>query len=86
MSSVFDDDEPLTPSHLLYGRRITNLPHPLYEDNSCDDPTFNSEAAGQIANQAKRRVQHVYAVYWLPPEVQRFPWPENAIDWLREYQ
>ena len=37
----FDDEEPLTPSHLLYGRRITNLPHPLQEDLS-DDPTYNS--------------------------------------------
>ena len=53
VSSELDDEEPLTPSHLLYGRRITNLPHPLQGD-LCDDPTYNSETS-QIEDQAKRR-------------------------------
>ena len=61
VSSEIDDAEPLTPSHLLYGRRITNLPHPLQEV-ICDDPTYNS-GTSQIEDQAKRRnklVQHFW--------------------------
>ena len=53
VSSELDDEEPLTPSHLLYDRRITNLPHPLQEYFS-DDPTYNSERS-QIEDQARRR-------------------------------
>lgn len=32
VSSDVGDEEPLTPSHLLYGRRITPLPYPEVED------------------------------------------------------
>ena len=42
--SNVDDEQPLTPSHLLYGRRITALPHPLIEDE-WSDPTFNEDPA-----------------------------------------
>ena len=51
VTSELDDEEPLTPSHLLYGRRITNLPHPLQEDLS-DDPTYNS-GTSQIESKHK---------------------------------
>ena len=39
LSSEVQDDTPLTPSHLLYGRRITSLP---YSDNAgeLEDPNF----------------------------------------------
>ena len=33
ISSNIEDEQPLTPSHLLCGRRITALPHPLIEEN-----------------------------------------------------
>ena len=33
----------MTPSHLLYGRRITALPHPLIEEDEWSDPTFNKD-------------------------------------------
>ena len=61
VSSELDDEEPLTPSHLLYDRRITYLPHPLQED-IYDDPTYNS-GTSQTEDQAKRRkelVQHFW--------------------------
>lgn len=34
VSSNIEDEQPLTPSHLLYGRRITALPHPLIEERN----------------------------------------------------
>ena len=34
------DPEPLTPSHLLYGWRITTLPHLEVEDDEMTDPTY----------------------------------------------
>ncbi|XP_053390067.1 uncharacterized protein LOC128552993 [Mercenaria mercenaria] len=33
ISSNFDDPEPLTPAHLLYGRRITSLPFSDYDND-----------------------------------------------------
>ena len=37
------DEEPLTPSHRLYGRRITLLPYPEIEDE-VTDPTFGDDS------------------------------------------
>ena len=38
------DPEPLTPAHLLYGRRIASLPHPMVEDDELDDPSYGTES------------------------------------------
>ena len=38
--SDVNDPEPLTPAHLLYGRRITSLPHPMVEDDELVDPNY----------------------------------------------
>jgi hypothetical protein len=43
VSSYVEDSEPLTPAHILYGRRITAVPHPLVEDDELDDPTFKED-------------------------------------------
>ena len=40
LSSNTEDPEPLTPSHLLCGRRIAPLPHPLTEDDESSDPDY----------------------------------------------
>ena len=40
VSSDLDDLEPITPSHLLYGRRIIPLPHCTVEDEEINDPNF----------------------------------------------
>ena len=45
ISSNIDDEQPLTPSHLLYGRRITALPHPLTEEDEWSDPTYNEDSS-----------------------------------------
>ena len=38
--SDFADPELLTPSHLLYGRRIRPVPHPLDNPEELDDQDF----------------------------------------------
>ena len=40
VSSELMDPDPLTPSHLLHGRRITCLPHQSVEIDELTDPTF----------------------------------------------
>ena len=40
VSSELMDPDPLIPSHLLHGRRITCLPHQSVEINELTDPTF----------------------------------------------
>ena len=42
ISAEVDDIELLTPAHLVYGRRITSLPHPHNDDP--DDPNYNVSA------------------------------------------
>ena len=45
MSSDVKDPEPLTPAHLLYGRRIISLPYHGVEEDELDDPDFGGESA-----------------------------------------
>ena len=44
VSPDITDSEPLTPSHLLCGHRITSLPYMTVED---DDPTYGSACTQQ---------------------------------------
>jgi len=46
------DSEPITPAHLLYGRRITCLPHRCVEDDEVVDPTFGED--NDIERKAKQ--------------------------------
>ena len=39
VSPDLSDPEPLTPSHLLFGRRIRQVPHPLNDPEELEDPT-----------------------------------------------
>ena len=55
VSSDLGDPEPLTPSHLLHGRRITILPHQDTDIDELVDPTYRE--ASQIRKRA--RVQAV---------------------------
>ena len=48
VSSDLNDLEPLTPSHLLYGRRITTLPHKIMDDE-VDDPTYGAPIVREMA-------------------------------------
>jgi hypothetical protein len=48
VSSDINDEEPLTPSHVLYGRRITSLPFDTpVSDDDLTDPDYGSESAIQ---------------------------------------
>ena len=40
VSSDLSDPEPLTPSHLLCGRRIRQVPHVLNKPEEFEDPTY----------------------------------------------
>ena len=44
LSSDVKDPEPLTPAHLLYGRRIVSLPYHRVEDDELVDPEFGAES------------------------------------------
>ena len=44
VSSEINDEEPLTPSHLLYGKRITSLPFDIsVSDDDLTDPDYGNE-------------------------------------------
>ena len=45
ISSDIKDPEPLTPAHLLYGRRIVPLPYHNTEKDEVDDPDYEDECA-----------------------------------------
>ena len=47
------DPEPLTPSYLLYGRKITMLPHILVAEEDLQDPDYGSTSS-QMHKNAKR--------------------------------
>ena len=43
VSPDLTDPQPLTPSHLLYGRRIRSVPHPLDDPEEFEDLTYVTE-------------------------------------------
>ena len=52
VSSDIKDEEALTPAHLLYGQRITSLPHPLAESDEVSGPTYQTNT--DFLRKAKR--------------------------------
>ena len=51
VSNDVQDAEPLTPAHLLYGRKIITLPYEQVEDDKLEDLTFGEDS--QIKRRAK---------------------------------
>jgi len=57
VSSEIDDPEPLTPAHLLYGRRIITLPHVQVEEDEIDDPDYRDPSQKELTKRAKVQAQ-----------------------------
>ena len=64
VTSDASDQEPLTPAHLLYGRRITSLPHqedvPVPLVTTQTDVTKRALAQGHLISQFRERWRHEY--------------------------
>ena len=54
VSSDVIDEGPLAPAHLLYGRRITALPHIRVEQDEILDPDYNQNGNPEIQKKSKR--------------------------------
>ena len=57
VSSEVSDVEPLTPAHLICGRRITSLPH-SYDDNTDDPDYLDGTAIRKRHDNHSRILQH----------------------------
>ena len=55
LSADVNDPEPLTPSHLLYGRCIITLPHLQFEDDELTDPMYCTSPL--LWEKSKRQMQ-----------------------------
>ena len=57
MSSDVSDPEPLTPAHLLYGRRIVPLPYPATDGSEIDDPTYGDTTGTSLRTRVTQHAQ-----------------------------
>ena len=56
------DPKPLTPSHLLYGRRIQSVPHPLDDPEEIEDPTYaNADGIGKQVDRHGQLIVHFWS-------------------------
>ena len=60
LSSDLEDDEPLTPSQLLYGRRNTSLPRPEAESGELSDPSYGETDLPRKALLVALLIQHFW--------------------------
>ncbi|XP_052245628.1 uncharacterized protein LOC127854604 [Dreissena polymorpha] len=74
VSTSIADPEPLTPTHLLYGRRVTTLPYPDNSDDSTMIPTLDHS---QINKRAKLQA-HIISQF-------QKRWKFEYLTGLREY-
>ena len=62
VSSELDDPDPLTPTHVLYGRCIVTLPHLPVEEDELNDPDYKEKSTRmeitRRANIQARLLQH----------------------------
>ena len=55
-------DETLSPSHLMYGRRITTMPYDFTIGEELEDPKF--AATGRELKKTVARRQKTIATFW----------------------
>ena len=61
VSSNFDDPEPLTPSHLLYGRRVRLVPYPFNNPDELDDPDYlDADNMRKTVNKQTRLIEQFW--------------------------
>ena len=63
ISSDIQDDTPLTPAHLLYGRRITSLPYQANGDE-IDDPTYGDDSELRRRNNLQATILERFWSRW----------------------
>ena len=73
-SSDVDDPQPLTPAHLLYGRKIVRLPHE-YHAEEFEDPDYGTKS--QLQRQARIQA-HLLKSF-------QSRWAHEYLTSLREY-
>ena len=78
VSTDIQSFEPLTPAHLLYGRRITTLPFNYEADEELEDPTFGRDMNIQIFSKAYLKTQNVLRTFWRR-------WSSSYLPSLREH-
>ena len=76
VSSDMIDPEPLTPSHLLYGRRIRPVPYSLDSPSDLNDPDFVVSDA--TIRQSVDRQQRLIQQFWLR-------WKNEYLTSLRDF-
>ena len=63
-SSDVTDAEPITPSHLLYGRPMKSLPHRDVQDNEIDDPTYGEASDIERRTKIQSQLLHHFWNRW----------------------
>ncbi|XP_057377950.1 uncharacterized protein LOC130699912 [Daphnia carinata] len=71
--------EPLTPAHLLYGRRMMTLPSHYAADEELEDPIYGRATEPLILSKAYLRTRNVLSAFWRR-------WSTFYLPSLREHQ
>ena len=75
VSSDISDPEPLTPAHLIYGRRIVSVPHAVEDHDEDADPSYLSD---QDIRKVTSRHSKLIQQFWIR-------WRKEYLTALREF-